>query len=227
MTDRQWTDADRERVAQAIRDHNPPEAWQATAPLIPADHWAGAALEALTAAGWRPPDGMQDIHQQLTQAKLTELEERLELAQEDAARAHARVAELEQQLADRSCRMCHGSHLVHDGMGAGPCPACSVDGRPQPGWERQFCGTTAPAEPEPECDGLCLTGADIGVPGPGVAYAHPGCPAHDPDQVCGCGNPDRCLSPTHGQVSHAEALAERHRKFDDAAPPETAGGEHA
>lgn len=25
-----------------------------------------------------------------------------------------------------------------------------------------------------ECDGLCLTSADIGIPGYGIAYPHPG-----------------------------------------------------
>jgi len=30
--------------------------------------------------------------------------------------------------------------------------------------------------------------------------------------VCGCGIPDRCLSPTHGQISMAEALTIRHRQ---------------
>jgi hypothetical protein len=61
------------------------------------------------------------------------------------------------------------------------------------------------------CDGLCVTAADIGVgSGDVVAYAHPGCPAHDPDAVCECGCPDRCLSPTHGQVSMREALKIRH-----------------
>lgn len=60
------------------------------------------------------------------------------------------------------------------------------------------------------CDGLCVTSADIGIPGDSVAYPHPGCPAHDPGDVCGCGQPDRCLSPTHGQVSMGEALAIRH-----------------
>lgn len=33
-----------------------------------------------------------------------------------------------------------------------------------------------------DCDGLCVTAADIGVPGHGVAHAHPGCPLHDPDE---------------------------------------------
>lgn len=62
------------------------------------------------------------------------------------------------------------------------------------------------------CDGLCVTGADIGVPGPGVAYAHPGCPEHAPGAVCECGSPDDCLSPTHGQITLGEALAIRHRQ---------------
>jgi hypothetical protein len=44
----------------------------------------------------------------------------------------------------------------------------------------------------------------------GVAYPHPGCPLHAPDEVCGCGTPDRCLSPTHGRISMAEALTIRH-----------------
>lgn len=25
----------------------------------------------------------------------------------------------------------------------------------------------------PACNGLCLTGFDVGVPSPGIAYAHP------------------------------------------------------
>ena len=61
-----------------------------------------------------------------------------------------------------------------------------------------------------ECDGMCLTGADIGVPSAAVAYPHPGCPLHDPDEVCDCGQPDRCLSPTHGQITLGEALQVRH-----------------
>ena len=65
---------------------------------------------------------------------------------------------------------------------------------------------------EPECDGLCVTGADIGVPSAGVAYAHPGCPLHDPDEVCTCGYPNQCLLPTHGQIGMAEALSIRHRQ---------------
>lgn len=66
---------------------------------------------------------------------------------------------------------------------------------------------------EIECDGLCVTAGDIGLgPAEGcdyrdVAYPHPGCPLHDPGASCGCGQPDRCISPTHGQVSPAEALA--------------------
>lgn len=70
----------------------------------------------------------------------------------------------------------------------------------------------------PECDGLCLTSADMGVPGYGIAYPHPGCPAHDPDEVCQCGQPDRCLSPTHGQVTYPEAREIFNRQ-------RTAGGE--
>lgn len=50
----------------------------------------------------------------------------------------------------------------------------------------------------PECDGLCVTAADIGVGyADQIAYPHPSCPLHDPDEVCECGHPDRCLSPTH------------------------------
>lgn len=33
-------------------------------------------------------------------------------------------------------------------------------------------------EGEPECNGICLYGSDLGVPSSGVAYAHPDCPAH-------------------------------------------------
>jgi hypothetical protein len=64
------------------------------------------------------------------------------------------------------------------------------------------------------CDGLCVTAADVGLPGYGdaVAYPHPGCPLHDPDEVCGCGQPDRCLSPTHGQIGYPEALKIRNRQ---------------
>lgn len=32
-------------------------------------------------------------------------------------------------------------------------------------------------EPMP-CSGECLSGYDIGIPGPGIAYPHPDCPAH-------------------------------------------------
>ncbi len=31
---------------------------------------------------------------------------------------------------------------------------------------------------EPECNGICLYGSDLGVPSSGVAYAHPDCPEH-------------------------------------------------
>jgi hypothetical protein len=29
-----------------------------------------------------------------------------------------------------------------------------------------------------DCNGICLTGSDIGIPSNEVAYAHPGCPEH-------------------------------------------------
>jgi len=63
-----------------------------------------------------------------------------------------------------------------------------------------------------ECDGLCVYAADLGLPYSGVAYPHPGCPEHDPGEVCECGHPDRCLSPTHYQISLEEALRIRHRQ---------------
>ena len=54
------------------------------------------------------------------------------------------------------------------------------------------------------CDGLCLTGADVGVPEyPGVAYAHPGCPLHGGGQRCECDAPDRCNSYTHDPAWNA------------------------
>lgn len=55
------------------------------------------------------------------------------------------------------------------------------------------------AEP-PECNGICLSAADIGVPEAGdvIAYAHPDCPEHgdplndEPDaEVCGGGDESR------------------------------------
>lgn len=71
----------------------------------------------------------------------------------------------------------------------------------------------------PECDGLCITARDLGLPYPGVAYPHPSCPEHAPEEtVCGCGNPDRCLSPTHGQVTMAEALIVRHAQAAEEPP---------
>lgn len=48
-----------------------------------------------------------------------------------------------------------------------------------------------------ECNGICLSAADIGVPEAGnvVAYAHPDCPAHgdpledNPElEICGSGD---------------------------------------
>lgn len=51
---------------------------------------------------------------------------------------------------------------------------------------------------EPECNGICLTPADIGLPeysSAGIAYPHPDCPAHgdpmdeDPEaEICGGGD---------------------------------------
>lgn len=75
---------------------------------------------------------------------------------------------------------------------------------------------------QPTCDGLCVDSADIGVPGYGIAYPHPGCPLHDPDNVCDCGQPDRCLSPTHGQIDFAEALRIRHAQ--NPSDPRVSGG---
>lgn len=34
-----------------------------------------------------------------------------------------------------------------------------------------------PSLDDTDC-GMCLTPGDIGLPGPGIAYAHPGCPYH-------------------------------------------------
>lgn len=63
---------------------------------------------------------------------------------------------------------------------------------------------------DPTCDGLCIDSADVGVPGYGIAYPHPGCPLHDPDGgKCQCGQPNRCMSPTHGQITMTEALHAR------------------
>jgi hypothetical protein len=57
----------------------------------------------------------------------------------------------------------------------------------------------APTLNDADC-GLCLTPGDIGLPGSGIAYAHPGCPYHgscngfqlgyvdtNGRPVCGCG----------------------------------------
>lgn len=52
-------------------------------------------------------------------------------------------------------------------------------------------------QPHGPCDGLCVSGADVGVPEfPGIAYAHPGCPMHAPGQKCTCDSP-LCNSYTH------------------------------
>ena len=66
---------------------------------------------------------------------------------------------------------------------------------------------------EAECDGLCITAAEVGIPMDGVAYAHPACPRHaEADAVCPCDTPNRCLSPSHGQISLNEALAVKNRQ---------------
>lgn len=75
------------------------------------------------------------------------------------------------------------------------------------------------------CNGLCLTGYDIGLPSAAIAYAHPDCPehgyeepltpeqeeealAHYPDEGdrCPCrkftGDTDECSSCGHLYVSH-------------------------
>lgn len=64
---------------------------------------------------------------------------------------------------------------------------------------------------ELDCDGMCVTAADLGVGrADQVAYPHPGCPAHAPAQTCDCGQPDTCLSPTHGEITMTDALKIRH-----------------
>jgi len=51
---------------------------------------------------------------------------------------------------------------------------------------------------EAECDGLCVSAADIGLPEYNmIAYPHPGCPLHGGGVKCPCDVPDRCLSYTH------------------------------
>ena len=50
-----------------------------------------------------------------------------------------------------------------------------------------------------ECNGICLSAADIGVPEyPGIAYAHPDCPEHgdplqDDENTVTCGGGDEGL----------------------------------
>lgn len=42
------------------------------------------------------------------------------------------------------------------------------------------------------CNGICMTGWDIGVPYDGIAYAHPDCDLHgDPDEECFHGYPQQ------------------------------------
>lgn len=49
---------------------------------------------------------------------------------------------------------------------------------------------------QPQCEGLCVDSAEVGVPGYGVAYPHPGCPLHAPGETCPCDNRN-CISYTH------------------------------
>jgi hypothetical protein len=69
-----------------------------------------------------------------------------------------------------------------------------------------------------ECNGLCLTAADIGVPEYGgnmIAYAHPECPEHgepemnDPNEnICGDGDESlRYVREEDVEVTHAEAAS--------------------
>ena len=38
-----------------------------------------------------------------------------------------------------------------------------------------------------ECNGICMSGWDIGIPSSGIAHAHPDCELHgDPDTACPC-----------------------------------------
>jgi len=57
----------------------------------------------------------------------------------------------------------------------------------------------ATVDEEEECNGICLSGADLGVPEyGGIAYAHPDCPEHgypqeeDPEEET-CGGGDESL----------------------------------
>lgn len=64
----------------------------------------------------------------------------------------------------------------------GLCPSCLnqaltlLDG----GEPEECCGESpCTCQDEPQCNGMCMTGADIGVPEySGIAYAHPDCPEH-------------------------------------------------
>lgn len=167
-TDRRWTEATRELVVsvlwtRACQGGNAGPALQLQpAAEAPMHLWADAAavLGALSGAGLlADPQELERLR--------AERENYLQAAegagaaaadmQAERDEARARVAELEQMVTDRSCRMCGGSHLVGGGLTL-PCPACDVDGRPQPGWERHYCGTTGaqpgrwqlPPEPGPE-----------------------------------------------------------------------------
>lgn len=71
MTDRRWTDADREMVARAVHDHacmGDDCSWSEEPRACDLTEFAGfgeAVLDALTAAGWRRE---ADVREQLAQA---------------------------------------------------------------------------------------------------------------------------------------------------------------
>lgn len=55
----------------------------------------------------------------------------------------------------------------------------------------------------PECNGLCVTGSDVGVPSAAIAYAHPACQLHwgsDDDEIPEhvLAHDDRCGAVTGG-----------------------------
>lgn len=45
-------------------------------------------------------------------------------------------------------------------------------------------GRGVAAPPPEECNGLCMTGNDIGVPSNEIAYPHPECPKHSCNRQC-------------------------------------------
>jgi hypothetical protein len=75
----------------------------------------------------------------------------------------------------------------------GICPKC---------WDAMREATDPDADAE--CSGVCLTGADVGVPFDGIAYAHPDCPLH------GESDGDIEVAPgEHPEYDNAAAASER------------------